>query len=128
MAAFILLGLYVLGTTEACQFLKLPLLVSHFIEHNQQNNSSISFFEYLTLHYNGENQHNDEHQDNDNQLPFKSVDHCCLTGHTTLIVSSFRIHPPVYIISPLKETISNSDSYIFNYTADIFQPPRLSFL
>jgi len=123
LAAIALLGLYLFGTTEACQLLKLPFLISHFVEHNEQNNSSISLIEYLELHYDEQKHSGDEHQ-NDNKLPFKTVDDCCLTGHTTLPVAGITVQLPVYKLHITSFPEKKAENCINMYTGYVFQPPK----
>jgi hypothetical protein len=46
------------------------MLIEHYAEHKAAN-SRISFFDFLYMHYAGDD-FNDQDQDRDNQLPFKS--------------------------------------------------------
>jgi hypothetical protein len=53
------------------QVLKIPVLVVHYHEHKQAN-ESISFMQFLSMHYWGTDD-NDNDQDRDMQLPYKTV-------------------------------------------------------
>ena len=63
--------LYVLAATEFKELLKLPILIEHYSEH-QSENKSITFFEFLKIHYLGDNNSDDFR---DERLPFKSQGH-----------------------------------------------------
>ena len=123
LAAIALLSLYLFGTTEACQLLKLPFLISHYVEHKEHNNSSISFIEYLALHYDGQSHSGDEHQ-NDNKLPFKTVDDCCIAGHTSLPVACIIAQTPICRLKASVFPVITSGNCINPYTGFVFQPPK----
>lgn len=65
-----LLCVYVCATTEVYQLFKLPAFYQHLQEHRQQN-TGITFFDYLTLHYAGNGTDTDNDAADDNRLPFK---------------------------------------------------------
>ncbi len=56
------------------QLLKLPVLLSHFEEH-QADNPGLSLAEFLQMHYAGDDRNDSDHQ-RDMQLPFKTHDNC----------------------------------------------------
>ncbi len=56
------------------QFVRVPILFSHFAEHNLQN--SMSFSEFLSHHYLDFN-HEDEDDEKDQSLPFKTIQVSC---------------------------------------------------
>jgi len=114
-----LLALYLFCATEACQLLKLPVLISHFLEH-QKINKSISFVEYLDLHYDN-NPDTQEHQEG---LPFKSVDICCIAGHSTLPFIELEIDLPCYNYLVKEFPQYRHLGYQLLKSQDIFQPPR----
>ena len=64
------------------ELFKLPELLSHFSEH-QARNKSISLFDFISMHYMG-NDLDDNDQDRDMQLPFKKID-----GHFSFQFASF---------------------------------------
>ncbi|MCW3467278.1 hypothetical protein [Chitinophaga nivalis] len=78
---YILLLLFVLHNAAFNQLLKIPLLFSHFLYH-QQLNRDISVTEFLCMHYWGEDM-DDNDEEQDNKLPFKQVD--AHTIHQTFI-------------------------------------------
>ena len=121
LAAIILFSIYVFGATEACQLLKLPFLVNHFIEHNSSNKKAISFIGFLKMHY------SDQHASTDDQherLPFKTVDICCIAGHTVIPASEIALQVPDYYIIAVAYASYQPGDYILNHTGDIFQPPK----
>jgi hypothetical protein len=68
----IILTIVILDTTSLNQVLKFPSLVSHFIEHKTLN-SEISFLDFLSMHYWGEDL-DDNDDEKDMKLPFKKMD------------------------------------------------------
>lgn len=116
-----LIFIYVISFTELHQFLKMPLLVKHFVEHRQLTND-LTIFEFLSLHYNSEAAHDPD----DMELPFKDFGHCCFAVQT-IVMPSTKIE--------LKED-SVSESFILHsvaykkfipasHLAEIWQPPRI---
>lgn len=109
-----------LSFSEVNQLFKIPVLLEHFAEHRQAN-PSISFFDFLKMHYTGIFPVDDDYQ-RDNQLPFRTAD--CL-GFTVQadcppeVVFAIHLHQP------------NAEFFLFNDAgllslrpAKIFQPPR----
>lgn len=108
------------STNEVGQILKLPLVVTHYIDHYREEGQSLSsFFHEHYVHHHGNN-NNDE--DEDNRLPFK-------TANLQQISS-------VYLIA-IRETISNqvatnsqeklilTPTFIpSDFLKDIFHPPQ----
>lgn len=70
--AFLLLFIPVfLLNNSLGELFKLPVLAAHFNEHRTQN-PEISFTDFLAMHYGGDD-HNDNDQERDEQLPFKKI-------------------------------------------------------
>ncbi|MGV3527927.1 MAG: hypothetical protein ACO1OO_03455 [Flavisolibacter sp.] len=67
-AAIFFLTVFTLSFTEAGQLVKLPLLVGHYMKHQQKGDSLAAF---LIEHY-ATPGHNDADKKEDNQLPFKT--------------------------------------------------------
>ena len=69
----ILLALLLLcGTTEIHQFLKIPLLITHY-QHHKNNLPGMTLFDFLQLHYNSQEHPNDNDDQEDEELPFRSA-------------------------------------------------------
>lgn len=121
-----LLVLYLLGTTEAYQLLKTPLLVNHYLKHKQENNH-ITFLKFIQMHYTGDVVYDDDYAQ-DMQLPFKTheVDACCLFS-VSLPVSPIEIATTtVHYITTLQPS-RNIHFKLSNHSFDIFQPPKKAF-
>lgn len=111
--------------TPLQQLLKLPVLVQHYFEHKQTNNS-LSFANFLKLHYFEEEEDEDDNDySRDSQLPFKSM---------ALIVSPALLNVPAVAnyeltakpevntyegYSPVSETLIPAQ-----YLSSIWQPPK----
>ena len=113
-----LLLLYLALFTEVPQVIRLPILVSHFIEH-QELVHEMSFLQFLVMHYNTDT----PHDDTDMELPFKD---CCNSVATT----SFAL-PEQKITLTSQTIIKAPEFFCFNlafvpssHLAEIFQPPR----
>jgi len=122
--AIFFLSVYMLSFSEMHQFLRMPVLIQHFIEHRHQD-PSISLLDFLSLHYIHQYVVDEDYQE-DQQLPFRHSD-CCIA------VTSFSCECPVNTVIelPVRTTetknefiISDEDSHSLLSVADIFQPPR----
>ncbi len=110
------------GVTELHQFLKLPLLLNHFLHHRMED-PSISFWSFIKLHYFDPIVVDDDYQ-RDQQLPFRDTDCCIVT--TASVCECLQVSVE---IQPLSE--QSKEFHLFNeinkpqFTSfDIFQPPR----
>jgi len=121
VSAIFFLSVMLLTHTPFQQVLKLPVLIEHFREH-QKEIRSISFIDYLQLHYFSGNP-KDKDYDRDQQLPFRS--------HAVVLVdSSVEIPDHHFKIDPL--SLYKEQSYpLFDITSlpsrhgfDIWQPPK----
>lgn len=61
------LSTYLLSTTEIGQLLKMPILISHFAEHKENDNRT-TLWTYLVHHYEGHEK--DDDWETDMKLPF----------------------------------------------------------
>lgn len=119
--AIILLSLYLCSTTELYQFLKIPVLIEHYLEHSQRN-PNITVYGFLKLHY--DHPVKDADWQTDQKLPF-------VTHHDHSIII-FTLNPPFSL--EIKETkllivypkISAYNDAILNWDIidSIWQPPK----
>jgi hypothetical protein len=68
--AWFFIFIFLSGTTEAHEFLKLPMLFDHYTEHSSQR-PELSFLDFLNEHYLGNAAHSHSHD----QLPFQGNHH-----------------------------------------------------
>jgi len=116
------LAVFLCASTEIHQILRLPVLIQHYLEHQEVNNNQ-SLAEFLTNHYSNRQNHSDS---NHNNLPFKTAD--CATAHVAL---AFANHAQYSVQSPT--TFQEKASSIYNdviYSSaivnSIWQPPKQS--
>lgn len=123
MLAILLVSVHLLGNTEASQLLKLPQLLHHYLQHHRQD-PSISFFEFLSMHYSGDDGTNAD-DDADSQLPCHNLNH-----NTTILTYS----PMVSDLPSMQVPFAEPRSFRSNFKTDISsehvllikQPPRFS--
>lgn len=121
-AAFFLVSLYMLSFSEIHQFLKLPELVQHFIQHRQQEPGT-TLLSFLELHYVHQYIVDDDYQQ-DRQLPFRDGD--CIANNTITVDC-----PSQAVEVPANRPVVQKEFHLFNEDnpslisiTDIFQPPR----
>ncbi len=119
----ILIMVYLFSATEASQLLKLPLLFSHFVEH-QQKEPSMSFGEFLHHHY-AIDHGDDGDASTDNKLPFKSHDQCWSFVFPISIFHTIQFSQLKTIVIEKKNILFSSSANIVSaYLSTIWQPPR----
>lgn len=118
-----LLGLFALTSTELIQLTKLPSLVQHFSEHRTEN-AKMSLYAFISLHYSDESHHHDE---NDEELPFKSHEHCVNTSIAYVLPKSF---PEILLkldFELIREFTIPKGNFLTNINpSSIWQPPKMS--
>src|SRR5689334_2638991 len=108
--------------SELHQFLKLPVLVQHFMEHKKLD-PSISLFAFLELHYVHQYIIDDDYQ-RDKQLPFREGD--CIANNTVTVECHNSVIELPYSSTEVKHEFvwyDEKDKPLIS-VADIFQPPR----
>lgn len=118
-----LIIIYLFSATEFSQLLKLPVLVSHFIEH-QKLDPLMDFSEFLYHHY-AIDHADDGDAATDNKLPFKTHDHCCsfvfpISIHQSIQLSQLKI----VFLEKKNAFFSSSSNIISAYLSTIWQPPQ----
>ena len=122
--AIFFVSIYMLSFSELHQFLRMPVLIQHFIEHRQQD-PSLSLLGFLNLHYIHQYIHDEDYQQ-DQQLPFRHSD-CCVSYTTVCCETPGNtiIELPARTTETKNEFIlHNEDNHSLLAVADIFQPPR----
>jgi hypothetical protein len=122
LIAISFLLIFVCANTEIGQLLKLPVLIHHYLEHHQDD-TVVSFADFLHKHYDEENSHsspNNEHE----KLPFKSHDlgfSQTILAYQAPLEFQFKVDRPI----SKKENINYSTASYSAYTlANIWQPPK----
>jgi hypothetical protein len=122
--AIFFMSIYMLSFSELHQFLRIPVLIQHFVEH-QHKDHSISLLAFLSEHYIHQYIHDEDYQ-RDQQLPFRHSE-CCVSYATVCCESPVNtiIELPVRIAETKNEFIlHDEDNHSLLSVADIFQPPR----
>lgn len=119
---YILMLLMIGDGITGSQIVKLPNLYEHFREH-QLRNPAVSFFDYLAMHYWG-NDINDNDDEQDMKLPFKKVDSVnpaflYLPGRPITFSDSYTFWP-VDADFPLE----HADPYFNPAGKSLFRPPK----
>lgn len=103
------------------QLLKLPVLVSHFIEHKQHDKNT-TFWQFLTHHYGGHDK--DADWDTDMKLPFMQhfdALHFIVIPPGPPIILNKRANPPYAD----RQIAFYRDRFVsFACTRTIWQPPK----
>ncbi len=112
--------LFLLGKTELHEFCKMPTLVEHYQQH-KINNPGLSFLDYLFLHYGGVHP-DDNDNDDDNQLPFKSVTDIV---HVNLPVITYQENIFAGYPAPAQfQNAYHNEGFLTKAGNSIFHPPR----
>ncbi len=123
--AIFFLSLFLLSYTELGQLLKLPMIVTHYLEHKKWE-PEVSFLAYFQMHYFTDD-HNEGDDAKDNQLPFKEHNDCQTNSTITFAFHTDDISIVEY---PVQTAIvypqSNDESASSAFKGSIFQPPRAS--
>lgn len=119
--AILLISIHLIGNTEAGQLLKFPQLLHHFFQHHQID-PSISFFQFMAMHYGGDDGTTAD-DDFDNQLPCHNPVHTTLAHVYSPMVKDIL---PAEIIVP--ETTVYSSRLLTGVSSEhvllILQPPK----
>lgn len=120
--ATLLMITYLFGGTNACQLLKLPLLVSHFIKHKEEN-SHITLGSFLKMHY-VDPQPLDADYAQDMQLPFKTTPDI-LCRNIPVILSNPPVNiPKIPVPKHITQPLVNENIHATLLYHNIFHPPR----
>jgi hypothetical protein len=108
------------------QLLKLPNLIHHFLEHHDHDDDhDISFVDFITIHYNENQQHSSKEKDKHQNLPFKTIN----TNSNTVL--AFENQTEVSFRKPNTISVNSTvpfpqEFYTSNVFACIWLPPKLS--
>jgi hypothetical protein len=121
--ATILLSITLLGSVmDLHDFVKLPRLIEHFQQH-QIKNASVSFVDFLNLHYGSEAERHDKEEHHEHEdLPFKSPD--CTFAHTVTLIPVFDAPELSTLVCNVSYSNFYQSTFSFDYSQFIWQPPR----
>lgn len=121
LCIYILIFLVNLNTSFFEELFKVPVLVQHFLEHQEQN-TELSFQQFLAMHY-GNKDINDNDDDRDMQLPYKKLNHQDVT-HFVFIPN--RFYTSLVRIIPVDSQSQNhyKNNFLHNpHLGVLFRPP-----
>ncbi len=118
-ACIIFLGIWMLVQTPLGELLKLPLLVEHFIKHQQAESASI--FDFLEEHYTS-GQHDDNDAPEDERLPFKTAQFYSLGS---ALVTPFSNQSLSILMLVEKKIVLQASHIPQKNLSSIFHPPRV---
>lgn len=118
-----LLAICLFSFTPMKEFIKIPMLVSHYMQH-AQDNPSLTIIDFLDLHY----MHGivlDEDYEEDMQLPFKVVDY---TAFPFFILNECKEFPTpkskIYFCVHTKINTANRFAFQDANYNNTFHPPK----
>lgn len=116
--------LYLLGATEAYQFLKIPLLIEHYKTH-QQMDKSTTFSKFIEMHYFKTQTYDFDYQQ-DMQLPFKSSNKTVsLLNFISLLLTKPNFDLKLALVNDKVFCVHYISSWEHSISNSIFQPPRI---
>ena len=110
------------GNILGCELSKLPFILQHYNEHQTQN-SNISFWDFLNLHYFDANHKNSDPSHND--LPLQHS-HSITVLDKTFTPIFFNLKEVVPIVVAEKPIFQPENIYSVEYVKRLFRPPSTS--
>ena len=122
-AAILFLILHFFTNTELHQLVRMPVLLTHFSEH-RASTSSLSFLEFLSLHYSDVANRHDTQKAHD-QLPFQGKCEISLHALWVTIVCTQEIPDKLTPLDQSNKTLLPSFILPSNDGNNIWQPPKV---
>jgi hypothetical protein len=119
--SYVVITIFFFSTTGLGQLFKLPVLVMHYMEHRERDNS-IGMIEFLSMHYWGQDI-NDNDDDRDMQLPFRNVDQNAATLVILMPQYSLSISRPL-VADNIDQPVFSDPDHSDPAFASLFRPPR----
>ena len=120
LIVYFLVFVFLCANTSLGQLVKLPNLVEHYKAHkNELSSNSISFIEYIKLHYAKNVDNNQDHQN----LPFKTLDNS-ISVLFVFPLMTFQLQLVNSIIAIKKKFFYNK-SFTSNLIISIWLPPKI---
>lgn len=120
LIVYFLVFVFLCANTSLGQLVKLPNLVEHYKAHNNElSSNSISFIEYIKLHYAKNVDNNQDHQN----LPFKTLDNS-ISVLFVFPLMTFQLQLVNSIIAITKKFFYNK-SFTSNLIISIWLPPKI---
>lgn len=112
---------YISSVTPVSQIYKLPVFVSHFIEHDEGRDFVTEMTVFLVHHYGGHEV--DDDWETDQKLPFMKVE---IAHYDQILLPVFKLNFPVYkkVIHQEPMLAFDEDIAYSYYLNSIWQPPK----
>ncbi len=120
-ATKILIFLYITTSTQLCQLYKLPVFISHFIEHDKGGDFLDEMKTFLVHHYGGHEV--DADWETDQKLPFMKVEFV----HIDFFFSPIKLFDVLHLDKEISTTsikTFDEDFLYTHYLDSIWQPPK----
>lgn len=119
------LSLFLLSSTGFHELLKVPALVNHYQEH-QQEMPDITLWQFLCIHY-AQGEVMDADHDKDMKLPYKTMDNCSTATYIPLVSEEPFDFEKRIPLAMTKTIPSYYNEIIINHSLNsIWQPPKIS--
>ena len=113
--------LYISTATQLSQLYKLPVFVSHFVEHNQGGDFFKEMKVYLVHHYGGHEM--DDDWETDQKLPFMKIEVVHMDFYFTPLRMIEILHFEKLTPTPFIKFFNENQLYT-HYLNSIWQPPK----
>ncbi len=123
-ATKILIFLYITTSTQLCQLYKLPVFISHFIEHDKGGDFLDEMKTFLVHHYGGHEV--DADWETDQKLPFMKVEFV----HIDFFFSPIKLFDVLHLDKEISTTsikTFDEDFLCTHYLDSIWQPPKQAY-
>ena len=104
---------------------KIPALIQHFAEH-QQKDPKISILDFISLHFQDEKHHNEDHESHD-KLPCQHDCHCACVASFCNVSLKFELNSPLFLLSDTDISVSEENLFFTSPSFDIWQPPKVQY-
>jgi len=114
-----------ISSTELHQFLKLPLLIEHYLEHKSIN-QNLTVIDFLAIHY-ARNISNNADYKKDASLPFNSQDDCIKSDNDNILPLNYSSIICKPIVIEIKMFVNFQQNFLHSsFYSNIWQPPKFS--
>lgn len=124
--SILFLSIYLFTTFQINEYLKIPVLVEHFNEH-QQENPKLSLWNFIMDHY-SHGEVFDADYEKDMKLPFKSHHSVCSCSSIITFFAptqTFDFQNNTFLNEYKKPNFGYTFSFISNFHSSIWQPPKI---
>ena len=109
---------------EVVEFIKVPELLQHFENHRQEN-PSITFYEFLHLHY-GDSQHTQRDLKHHQKLPFSKTHHHHVAGFQVIQTPEEIKSAIGFTLLRKIDVVLYAENKVSTPVSGVWQPPKVS--